>query len=100
LARLVVDAHELNNDVSPGLVATLRDDGGERSGVTDDDEQRFTELWARCSPRVMAYCLRHADRDTAEEVVSETFLVAWRRSRESPSGRTGMAGLARHLCRG
>jgi RNA polymerase sigma-70 factor, ECF subfamily len=53
--------------------------------VTGDDAQRFTELWVRCSPRVMAYCLRHADRDTAEEVVSETFLVAWRRAWELPA---------------
>lgn len=36
-------------------------------------------LWTEHAPRVMAYALRHLDADTAQDVVSETFLVAWRR---------------------
>jgi RNA polymerase sigma-70 factor (ECF subfamily) len=32
----------------------------------------------------MAYALRHVDRDTAQEVLSETFLVAWRRLANVP----------------
>jgi RNA polymerase sigma factor (sigma-70 family) len=36
-------------------------------------------LWRSHAHRVMAYALRHVDRDTAQDVVSETFLVAWRR---------------------
>jgi RNA polymerase sigma-70 factor (ECF subfamily) len=44
-----------------------------------EDEERFVALWTGYGPRVMAYALRHLDADTAQDVVSETFLVAWRR---------------------
>jgi RNA polymerase sigma-70 factor (ECF subfamily) len=44
-----------------------------------EDEERFVALWTDYGPRVMAYALRHLDSDTAQDVVSETFLVAWRR---------------------
>ncbi|RHA40742.1 RNA polymerase sigma factor [Cellulomonas rhizosphaerae] len=43
------------------------------------DAQRFAELWERYAARIQAYALRHVDRDSAQEVVAETFLVAWRR---------------------
>jgi RNA polymerase sigma-70 factor (ECF subfamily) len=43
------------------------------------DAQRFAELWDRYAARIQAYALRHVDRDSAQEVVAETFLVAWRR---------------------
>ncbi|RDI20013.1 RNA polymerase sigma-70 factor (ECF subfamily) [Rhodococcus sp. AG1013] len=43
------------------------------------DVARFTELWDACAGRVFAYACRHVDHHTAQEVVSETFLVAWRR---------------------
>jgi RNA polymerase sigma factor (sigma-70 family) len=41
--------------------------------------ERFEVLWEQFGPRVMAYAMRHVDRDAAQDVVSETFLVAWRR---------------------
>jgi len=41
-------------------------------------------LWAEHGPRVMAYALRHLDSDTAQDVVSETFLVAWRKLQTVP----------------
>jgi RNA polymerase sigma factor (sigma-70 family) len=50
-----------------------------REDQTESQAQRFEALWEQLSPRVMAYALRHVDRDTAQDVVSETFLVAWRR---------------------
>lgn len=50
-----------------------------RSPEPPTDAVRFAALWERYAPRVQAYALRHVDRDTAQEVVSETFLVAWRR---------------------
>ncbi|ROS23949.1 RNA polymerase sigma factor [Cellulomonas sp. PhB150] len=48
------------------------------------DAQRFAELWDRYSARIQAYALRHVDRDSAQEVVAETFLVAWRRLASVP----------------
>ncbi|MFU8849731.1 RNA polymerase sigma factor [Micromonospora sp. SL1-18] len=49
-----------------------------------EQEQRFVALWTEHGPRVMAYALRHLDSDTAQDVVSETFLVAWRRLASVP----------------
>lgn len=51
---------------------------------TPTESQRFSALWDEHAPRVQAYALRHVDRDTAQEVVAETFLVAWRRLAEVP----------------
>ncbi|HYN96657.1 MAG TPA: RNA polymerase sigma factor [Pilimelia sp.] len=47
--------------------------------------QLLEALWAQCGPRVLAYALRHVDPDTAQDVVSETFLVAWRRLASVPA---------------
>ncbi|SDD25726.1 RNA polymerase sigma factor [Rhodococcus tukisamuensis] len=48
------------------------------------DKERFTALWDTYAGRVFAYTCRHVDHHTAQEVVSETFLVAWRRLAEVP----------------
>jgi RNA polymerase sigma-70 factor (ECF subfamily) len=41
---------------------------------------RFESIFAKTYARVLAFALRRAeDRSAAEEVVSETYLVAWRR---------------------
>ncbi|MDM4719674.1 RNA polymerase sigma factor [Micromonospora sp. WMMA1363] len=50
----------------------------------EPEGKTFNDLWQRHSARVMAYALRHVDPDTAQEVVSETFLIAWRRLRDVP----------------
>ena len=39
----------------------------------------FSELYEQFAGRVLAYARRHASRDDAEDVVAETFHVAWRR---------------------
>jgi RNA polymerase sigma factor (sigma-70 family) len=52
--------------------------------AAEQQEQRFVALWTEHGPRVMAYALRHLDPDTAQDVVSETFLVAWRRLASVP----------------
>jgi len=59
------------------------------TGVTQTEEveaqaQRFSTLWAEYSPRVMAYAQRHVDHSMAQDVVAETFLVAWRRLEDVP----------------
>jgi RNA polymerase sigma-70 factor, ECF subfamily len=46
--------------------------------VTADD-RRFTEVYERCYPLVLAYARRRADEATARDVAAETFTAAWRR---------------------
>ncbi|GIG22106.1 hypothetical protein Cch01nite_28300 [Cellulomonas chitinilytica] len=64
-----------NDDDAPGM--TPADPPG-------SDALRFAALWDRHAARVQAYALRHTDPDTAQEIVSETFLVAWRRLADVP----------------
>lgn len=46
---------------------------------------RFEAIFRSCYPRVLAYVLRRtAGREVAEEIVSETFLIAWRRLEAVP----------------
>jgi RNA polymerase sigma-70 factor (ECF subfamily) len=49
------------------------------------DAERFEALWAANAHRVQAYALRHVEADTAQDVVAETFLVAWRRLADVPA---------------
>jgi len=39
----------------------------------------FTECWHTDGPRVLAFARRHVGDDHAHDVVSETFMIAWRR---------------------
>lgn len=48
------------------------------------DRERFTTLWDAYAGQVFAYTCRHVDHHTAQEVVAETFLVAWRRLADVP----------------
>lgn len=46
---------------------------------------RFEAIFRSCYPRVLAYVLRRTEsREVAEEIVSEAFLVAWRRLEAVP----------------
>jgi RNA polymerase sigma factor (sigma-70 family) len=45
----------------------------------NDPAERFTALYDRHYRSVLAYVLLRAGQDAAEDLVSETFLVAWRR---------------------
>lgn len=45
---------------------------------------RFEALYDTTVDRVMAYCLRHTGSEQAEEVLADTFLVAWRRLDDVP----------------
>jgi RNA polymerase sigma-70 factor (ECF subfamily) len=45
----------------------------------------FEAIFRSCYPRVLAYVLRRTEgREVAEEIVSETFLIAWRRLEPLP----------------
>ena len=41
------------------------------------DAVRFNALWEAYAGRVLAYATRHVGPDDAQEVVAETFLIAW-----------------------
>ena len=45
---------------------------------------RLTEVFRTHAPRVHAYARRHVDEARCDDVVSETFLVAWRRPDQLP----------------
>ncbi|MGW4641744.1 RNA polymerase sigma factor [Sphaerisporangium sp. NPDC004334] len=49
-----------------------------------DDAQRFTTMYDQCRQRVWAYVVGQAGRQVADEVVSETFAIAWRRFGDMP----------------
>lgn len=55
------------------------------SAASTDREDRIARLYQRYSPQIAAYALRRAAPEEAADVVSETFLVAWRRSDDIPS---------------
>ncbi|MEU8036283.1 sigma-70 family RNA polymerase sigma factor [Streptosporangium sp. NPDC049078] len=64
----------------------------------DDPEERFTDLYDRHYRSVLGYALLRAERDVAEDVCSETFLVAWRRLAQLPEPPLPwLLGVARNL---
>lgn len=61
-------------------------------------EVRFAALYHRHSASVMAYARRRCGPDDAADVVSETFVVAWRRLEaipEEPASKPWLLGVAR-----
>jgi RNA polymerase sigma-70 factor, ECF subfamily len=53
--------------------------------MADARDERFEGLFRGNYPAVRAYALRRASRDAAQDVVAETFLVAWRRLDDVPA---------------
>jgi DNA-directed RNA polymerase specialized sigma24 family protein len=53
--------------------------------VSDDPEQRFSELYGALYGRVRAYAARRVGADAADEVAAETFTIAWRRFEAIPA---------------
>lgn len=57
-------------------------------------EREFAELYEECYPAVLRFALRRlGDAEAAQEAAADTFLVAWRRQRELPSGRDALPWL-------
>ncbi|GGQ23236.1 RNA polymerase sigma-70 factor (ECF subfamily) [Actinomadura coerulea] len=64
------------------------------------DEQRFTAIYDECRQRVWAYAAARAGGQVADEVVSETFAVAWRRLADVPDpALPWLLGVARNVLR-
>jgi RNA polymerase sigma factor (sigma-70 family) len=64
----------------------------------DDPEERFTELYDRHYRSVLGYALLRTEHGMAEDVSSETFLIAWRRLDELPEpALPWLLGVARNL---
>jgi RNA polymerase sigma-70 factor (ECF subfamily) len=51
-----------------------------------DARSRFTAIYDEHYHRVLGYALRRLRRDDAQDVVAETFAVAWRRLEKVPEG--------------
>jgi RNA polymerase sigma-70 factor (ECF subfamily) len=51
----------------------------------EGQRERFEEIYREHVGAVAAYALRRAPREVAEDVVAETFLVAWRRLDRMPA---------------
>ncbi|MBG0567354.1 sigma factor [Actinoplanes aureus] len=61
-------------------------------------EERFNRLWHEHAAAVLAYARRRVDEAQADEVVAETFVVAWRRLAEVPvAARPWLFGVARRV---
>jgi RNA polymerase sigma-70 factor, ECF subfamily len=61
-------------------------------------EEKFDALYRDHAPAVLAYCLRRASREAAEEAVAETFTTAWRRLGDAPgSSLPWLLGIARRV---
>lgn len=65
-----------------------------------DDSQRFTMMYDLYRQRVWAYVVAQAGRQIADEVVSETFAIAWRRFDDVPEpALPWLLGVARNVLR-
>ncbi|SEG89664.1 RNA polymerase sigma-70 factor, ECF subfamily [Thermomonospora echinospora] len=66
----------------------------------DDEAERFTAIYDACRQHVWAYAVSRAGRQIADEVVSETFTIAWRRLADVPeSPLPWLLGVARNVLR-
>jgi RNA polymerase sigma-70 factor (ECF subfamily) len=66
--------------------------------VVNGDQKQFEDLFRSHVQAVFRYALARSDRDTARDVVAETFLVAWRRLSDVPEEpRAWLLGVARRV---
>ncbi|MFC4052523.1 RNA polymerase sigma factor [Actinomadura syzygii] len=64
------------------------------------DERRFTAIYGECRQRVWAYAASRVGRQDADEVVAETFTIAWRRLPDVPEPPLPwLLGVARNVLR-
>jgi RNA polymerase sigma-70 factor (ECF subfamily) len=66
----------------------------------DDNLERFASVYHQYYRNVLRYSLQHAEPGTAEDVTSETFMIAWRRFPAIPDPPLPwLLGVARNLLR-
>jgi RNA polymerase sigma factor (sigma-70 family) len=66
----------------------------------DNPRERFAGLYDRYYRNVLRYALQHSEPGSAEDVTSETFLIAWRRWPDIPEPPLPwLLGVARNLLR-
>jgi RNA polymerase sigma-70 factor, ECF subfamily len=70
-----------NNSEAPGHTEEMRRTPTDQS---EDLERQFEHLYEEYAPAVMAYALRRTTLQAAQDIVAETFVVAWRRMGEIP----------------
>ena len=67
----------------------------------DSTQAWFDAVWSSNYEAILAYALRRTDTaDDAADVTAETFLTAWRRAQDAPSGeqvRLWLFGIARRV---
>jgi RNA polymerase sigma-70 factor, ECF subfamily len=64
----------------------------------DPAAQRFRHIYEEHWRAVARYCRRRASAEVADEVLNETFLIAWRRQDDVPrDARTWLIGVARKV---
>lgn len=54
-----------------------------------EDQRRLAAIYDDCAPRVYAYAVRHCGPVEADDVVAETFAIAWRRLDRVPDPPIG-----------
>jgi RNA polymerase sigma-70 factor (ECF subfamily) len=62
-------------------------------GIAAESEQRYQGLFDRHHREVYAYCRRRTDAATAADAAAETFMVAWRRFDDVPTGEAAVGWL-------
>src|SRR2546430_2433363 len=79
----------------------MRDDADLPHLIADARRRRFEVLYAEHQAVVLGYVLRRTDSaHDAADVIAETFLVAWRRLDDAPTGvnaRLWLYGVARRV---
>src|SRR6478672_7608960 len=81
-------------DISAVERTTVRDG----AKLPDEREVQFERLFRSEADAVRSYALRRADPADADDVVAETFLVAWRRFDDMPSDpRPWLLSVARNV---
>lgn len=58
---------------------------GHYCGMETERRHRFERLYAKHAPALLAYALRRATYETAQDAVAEAFVVVWRRLDDAPA---------------